>query len=308
MSLASSKFPNLTKEDVIEDYRRVQTKLSKKNINRTEYLSHGLYPRYYLDSLFGGWNGLKTYVGDTILMNKGLTKEMIAEKAIELYHYNGKLTSTIMRDQGYSQIAVDKNFGSFSNMMKELGLTQEAIGATRNLSDEDFLSHLRKIQIEYGYVNATLLSKHSSIPLASFINRFKTFGEACLRANVRHIGQHSLMYPDGSSNVFLQKVSELLNEPDYHTELTFDWLRNPSTATPLPVDAYFPSKKLIVEYHGPYHYDENNWLNQGKQSIQDIQNKDRLKVRLAKDNGFNIIEYPYDSNEPIESIFKEFIF
>lgn len=297
----------ITKEDIILDYRAVQKSLGKEKINRTEYLARGNYPRYHIDKLFGGWNNLKKELGEKILMHKHVTKDMISENARELYDKHQKLTAEIMRKEGFSQIVVDKHFGNFSNMMYELGLKQESIGLTRSLSDEKFLSSLLTIQEKHGYVNAELLAKHSSIPLASFINRYGTFGEACLKAGVRHIGKDTIAYYEGEAVTTIRQIAELLNDQNYHTELTFDWLRNDATGFPLPVDAYFPDKKLVVEYNGIYHYSRDYYLNKKYNSIDETKRRDELREKLCKQNGFKMITVPYFDKDNLHKYFQEFL-
>lgn len=305
--MAKTNFPGLTKEDFIQDYRRVQNLLSKEKINRNEYLSYGAYPRYYIEKLFGSWNEMKLSLGEKPLMHKRVTKDMVILSATELYNKYGKLTAQIMREEGLSQISVDKHFGSFSNMMDELGFEQASIGRTRSLSDDEFLKDLVFIEKKFGYVNSELLKLHSDIPLASFINRYRTFGEACLKANVRHIGQITINNLDGEAHETIKNISLLIGDESYHTELTFDWLRNDVTGSPLPVDAFFPEHNLVVEYNGPYHYAKDFWLNKEEGTFEETQRRDSLKDKLCKDNGLNIVWIHHEEKDSLESLFKDFI-
>lgn len=293
-----------TKEDLVSDYERVKRLLDKDRLGVKEYLRHSNYHFSAFTKKYETWNNFKNEIGERPLVHHKVSKEELDEKARELFNKNGKLTAEIMRRDGYAQSVVDRIYGSFGKMMKSLNLKQEAIGRTRELTDKEFLSDLVKISSHYGYANPTLLAKHSKTPLASFINRFGTFGNACLVANVYHVGEKSKWNDEGEAMMVFKQVSNLISEPKFHTEMTFDWLRNDETGFPLPVDAFFPQSNLVVEYHGPVHYDENFWLNQMNTSkgIDEYKRLDSLKERLCEENGVNIITiYDYEKDD-VENI------
>lgn len=298
-----------TAEDIIKDYGEVRERLGKERLGRKEYLTSGTYTRANIRKFFGEWNDFKKAIGERPLVHKKLSEEEVSEKAYELYEKYGKLTAEIMRAEGYAQPAVDRIFGSFGNMMTKLGLRQEAIGRTKQLTDEKFLSDLISIQRKYGYVNTALLSKHSSIPNNSFINRYGTFGQACLKAGVRHMGAESITHLYGQAMTAFKEISILMNDDYFHTEMTFDWLRNDLTNIPLPVDAYFEHSNLIVEFHGPYHYDESYWLHNTENSngLDETMRRDALKKHLVIEKGIRFIEiYDYDQDN-LADIIKELI-
>ena len=300
---------NYTAEDIVNDYNEVKENLGKERLGRKEYLTNGTYTRANIRKFFGEWNDFKKAIGERPLVNKKLSKEDVSLKAFELFEKHGKLTAEIMRTEGYAQPAIDRIFGSFGEMMKDLGLPQEAIGKTKQLSDEDFLSDLLKIQEEYGYVNTTLLEKHSSIPKNSFINRYGTFGEACLKAKVRHIGQNSIIRLYGQAMTAFNKVAQIIGDDYFHTEMTFNWLRNDQTNIPMPVDAYFENSNLIVEFHGPHHYDEEFWLNRTEFSndFEETRRRDNLKKNLVSEKGIRFIEiYDYEKDD-IAEVLKELV-
>lgn len=299
------KNQNYTKDDIINDYNKVKQILGKERLGRKEYLQNGQYTRNNIYKFFGEWNEFKVSIGEKPLVHKKVSKEDASKKAYELFEKHGKLTANIYRAEGYAQPVVDRIFGSFGKMMSSLNLPQEPIGKTRNLSNEDFLSELLSIQKKYGYVNPTLLSENSTIPLASFINRYGTFGEACLRANVFHVGQKSLWSDTGEAMKCFHKIAKIIEEPQFHTEITFNWLRNDKTGAPFSVDAFFPKNNLIVEYNGPSHYDESFWLNRvdGSIGLEEIVRRDSLKEQLCLINNFNILFVPdYNKDNIIELI------
>lgn len=294
------KNKHFTKEIIIEDYQRTKLKLGKDRLSRKEYIANGQYTRPNIEKMFGSWNNMKKEIGERPLVNKKLSKKEVSKMANTLFEKHGKLTAQIMREEGYAQSAVDRLFGSFGEMMKELSLPQEAIGRTRELTDEQLLNELVKIEEEFGYVNFSLLDEHSLIPFATFINRYKTFGDACILAGVRHLGKDTIARPFGQANSVLKEISDFLEEDTYHTEMTFDWLRNDATAVPFAVDAYFPENNLIVEYHGPYHYDELHYVNRinGVESFEETVRKDDLKREIIKSKNITFLEiYDYERDK-----------
>jgi very-short-patch-repair endonuclease len=65
----------------------------------------------------------------------------------------------------------------------------------------------------------------------------------------------------------------------------FEWCRNLGTNRYLPFDFYFPEYKTVVEIDGIQHFQQiSNWGN-----LQDLQKRDRLKEKLALENGVRII-------------------
>ena len=299
---------DFSKEDIIEDYEKVKRELGKDRLSREEYLQNGQYTRNNIAKQFGTWNGFKLAIGERPLMYKNVSKEDLVKQARQLYDKHGKLTAEIIRSEGYSQPVVDRIFGSFGNMMKELGLKQEAIGKTKQLTDKQFLSDLVEISKKYGYVNHVLLLKHSKIPLGSFINRYGTFSNACLLAGVYHVGDKSLWEDNGEAMTAFHEVADCLKSPKFHTEFTFDWMRNNETGFLMPVDAYFPEYNLIVEYHGPHHYEKDYWLNVGSKGVglEEIQRRDLLKLNLAKENGLKIVEIPHFEKDNIINILTQY--
>ena len=297
---------NYTAQDIIDDYQKVKQQLEKERLGRKEYLQNGQYTRQNIRKFFGEWNAFKVAIGERPLVHKEVSKEDASNKAYELFAKYEKLTAEIYRAEGYAQPVVDRIFGGFGKMMVALELPQQAIGKTKQLSDEEFLSDLFIIQKEYGYVNSTLLEKHSSIPRASFINRYGTFGEACLKAGVFHVGQDNLFSDTGEAMTAFHEVAKIIGEGEFHTEMTFDWLRNDRTGVPLPVDAYFPKNNLIVEYNGPRHYDARYWttVTDAYVDLDEIKRRDKLKESLSRQRGFLFLTIPHYKKDNLEELIR----
>lgn len=76
-----------------------------------------------------------------------------------------------------------------------------------------------------------------------------------------------------------------LKDIEFTHQPRFDWCRNPNTTIRLPFDFYFPEYKTIIEIDGLQHFQQvSNWGN-----LKDTQERDRLKEKLALENGVRII-------------------
>lgn len=62
-------------------------------------------------------------------------------------------------------------------------------------------------------------------------------------------------------------------------------------------DIYVPSHNLLIEYNGIQHYIYTPFFQKRKSVFIKQQKRDRLKKKLAKDNGYTLIIFKYD--EPI---------
>lgn len=78
-------------------------------------------------------------------------------------------------------------------------------------------------------------------------------------------------------------------------EKKFDWSLNLSTNHYLRYDIYIPELKTIIEVNGNQHYNESKFF----LSLKKVQEKDKLKFQLAKDNGIvNYIEIDARNSNP----------
>lgn len=67
-------------------------------------------------------------------------------------------------------------------------------------------------------------------------------------------------------------------------------------------DIYIKSKKILIEYNGIQHYEFTPFFHKYERNFIKQQQRDRHKIKLAKENGFNFIVFKYD-----EPIFKDYV-
>ena len=78
--------------------------------------------------------------------------------------------------------------------------------------------------------------------------------------------------------------------------------------SPLRYDIYYPKLKLALEYDGEQHYQAiKAWG--GEENLIKIQERDRRKDRLSKENDITIIRFKYDnfSKKIVETKIKTFL-
>lgn len=290
------------KQLLIRDYHRVKNKLKLPTLDMKTYLSKGTFSQYYIHKGFGSWLGFKEFIGEGVEFQDKLDKEKLNKLSLHLYETKGKLTRKMLIDNGMPYSQVERHYGTFTNLMQQLGLIQEPSARGRNRRREDYIDNLLLLEHRHSYVNSHLATEDSPIPGSSYLRIFNTFGEACLEADVRHIGRQSILVPDSEAMNAIRVAAGVLNDNYYHTELTLDWIRNPKSGSPLPVDAYFPNSNLMIEYHGPQHYMDNHWHNSRgeNESLKEIQYRDKLKKETIISKGINyacIYDYEKDNIE-----------
>ena len=88
-------------------------------------------------------------------------------------------------------------------------------------------------------------------------------------------------------------------------EHRFDFLRSDTTRRMLPVDAYYPELKLVVEYHERQHTESVSFFNRtvagGGSRDEQRRHYDDLRRRLLPENGLNLEILSYDEFEHSKS-------
>lgn len=248
---------------------------------------------------FKSWESFNAYLKDPEFYESKEAKERVkvANRALALYKKHGRLTTSIMINGGIPFYAITRLFGSFKDMVDSL-----SIPSRNHCTDEDYFADLVQLEHRFGYVNYTLINKHSSFTSMTYIRRYGTISEACLQARVRHIGHSTIMEPASQAIQTIREVGKVLKDNYYHTEVTFDWLRSEKSNRPMPVDAYFPYQNLVVEFHGPHHYDEKHFLYDKKYkrttTFKEQKTDDLYKKKILLKNGYRYVSiYDYESND-----------
>lgn len=85
----------------------------------------------------------------------------------------------------------------------------------------------------------------------------------------------------------VQEIEDFLRKHriEFEREKHFDGCRRKN---PLPFDFYVPSRNLLIEFNGEQHYRATRYFG-GMKKLKLYAERDRIKERFAKDNGFNFL-------------------
>lgn len=285
------------KKDLINDVLRVKKEIGK--MGRKDYLKYGKYSRAPIERLFGSWNNMLRELDLEINMNKNVTKEEIFQDMLRLKKEYGKVTSTIQRKHGkYSQVCIDNLFGSFTSMLRELGL--DTNHAARGLTDEEVLDKLREIYDDHGYLTSTLITKHGDFCYQTLINRFGSMSKVYELMGVKNNPNSNYYF--SSVEYVVGIIADYLGE-DPLLEYTDDDFVNPHTGWKLFVDAYFPKHNIMVEYDGQQHFEYVPFLHgNDTNKFKEQQERDAIKNFVAVSKGIAILHIKYDEPKTVEHI------
>lgn len=73
-------------------------------------------------------------------------------------------------------------------------------------------------------------------------------------------------------------------------------LKNPKTGRCMEIDAFFPDLNLGIEYNGVQHYKFPNHLHEERKEFEESLERDKLKLKLAREHNIKIISIPYYVN------------
>lgn len=113
-----------------------------------------------------------------------------------------------------------------------------------------------------------------------------------MKNNILHPNICNCQLKYGSS--YEQIIKNILDSNNifYYREYSFDNFVYNDTGRKPRYDFYLPDYKCLIEVNGAQHYKEVS-SSFGKYSLQDIQNKDKIKIKYALDNNYSIIIIPY---------------
>lgn len=279
-----------TKEKVINDVMKIYEQ--KRYINRMLYLEKGCYHNKIINKLFGSWNNLLKEAGLPINVLRNISKEDVIEDVLRVYREEGKINKELYLKKGkYSRKPIERIWGSWNNMLKELGLP---INCEINIPEEKLLEDLIRLKKEFGYCCAELIRQYGEYVMEVYIRRFGSLNEAYRRAGleVRKPGEAVM------ADILFNIIDEILGEK-HIKEQTFDWLRNNKTGYKLYIDAYWSKHKLCVEYNGLLHYTDETWRKDNRENddLKARQYRDRLKEKLVRQHGLYFLIIRHD--EPI---------
>ena len=234
--------------------------------------------------------GIKPYQNE-------FTKESILERSFELYHKYGKFNTKIQRSKeaNLPQSAVDRFFGSFNGLLKEMGLEPNM---NKRITKNDILADLSSIVKKYGVISETIIINESKYSLPTILKHFNhSLNNVYQELNILN-NLSSQMSQTGTYCIL--KIAEILNQkPEF--EKQFSWLKNNK---PLFLDGYFKNLNLAIEYDGPRHFSNEKFLSASQRAIEN----DEIKNKLCKEHGIKLIRISYKeslSTKNLKNILKQ---
>ena len=189
----------------------------------------------------------------------------------------------------YSPKIVQRIFGTFTSMYKELGYEGHKSG--RVPTDEELIAECKRIYDEHNFLSYDLLEKFSTISTTCFKDRAKKMKWNGINYYREQVGCElpTLDWGESPSARFaIEKFSNALNEQPIK-EKRFSWLVNTENNAQLRIDAYYPNANIAIEYNGPQHYLVDGIYTKTEEELIKRQALDKLKADLIRRHGIKLI-------------------
>jgi len=219
------------------------------------------------------------------------TKDEIIDYMWKLYNKHGKLNADIQRKDGFiTQSNIKNVFGSFSNMLIEMGLKPNC---GKNISDEQLLSELKDLLIQYGRIDTYILGHYAKFSRPTYLSRFGNMEGIYNALNIPYLRNNSKLC-NKLFTYLLQIIPFKLER-----EKTFYWLKNIGH---LFIDIYCDELKLAIEYDGSQHYQYVHYHNQSYEDWLKACERDKLKEQLCNEHSIKLIRFQEKDLKSIESV------
>lgn len=291
------KYIDLDRDEIIDDLIRVYEE-NNKLTNRV-YEKYGKYSVGKITT-YDTFNNLKEEaIGPGKIHLNKISKEKITKDILRVNDMVDNMTRYDYLKLGqYSRKPIDRHFGSWNKMLKELNLS---INCLIGIPSEDLLEDLRILYDKFGTLSATIVKHHGKFSVEVYQRRFGSYKKA---VELSGLDPNVVRGSDSPTALAMIKItSEVLGEKPLK-EYTFEWLKNPKTNRNLYIDAYFPNNNIAFEYDGPQHFEPIDRYG-GKKSLKQTQYLDNIKNNLLKKNNIKLIRFPYYKPHTRESIIKE---
>ena len=281
------KTATISKQDLIDDVLYVFK--TTNNTTRENYLKHGKYSRAPIKRLFGTWNNLLKTLNQQLNMRKqhDIHKNEILNEMWVLYKQYGYLTAELQRSKStYSQSTIENIFGSFNNLLNEMGLPANSSGA--RYSDSFIINKIQEIYKINGYISHQLILKENLFSKQALTSRFNNMQKLCSFCSI----PETAYKPDDTNHTDKITViaNALLNEKPIY-EKQFSWLINPATNKNFRIDLYYQKHNIAIEVDGKEHYKTYK----GKFYLSNP--KDLIKQDLIINHGIKLIRILWYENE-----------
>lgn len=112
----------------------------------------------------------------------------------------------------------------------------------------------------------------------------------------------------------IEAFNKVMGYSDFTTQKTFPWLKHykegMKRAGVLRIDLFYPKYNLCIEFDGEGHFQQIDWKKGSNESLEVVQNRDKLKDKLIYEHGLKLLRFRYDeplTTEYVTERLKEFI-
>ena len=284
-------------DKIILDFFKNKEKINSSDLYRNSDLTKNTIKKFYGN--FG--NMKKELCPDKV---KEISKENLIKEIFKIYELNGNKINREMV-ANYNPYYVGRiviEFGSFTNMLKELGFE---VNMNRFISKQELIDDIKSIIEKNHTLNYILLKKYGKYSIPTYIYRIGTLDEILNMFNISNNGYSSV----SESALYLAvEISNIL-KCDYELEKKFDWLINSTSGFNYRIDCYFEKYKLAIEYDGAQHYEIDGFFNKNQKDLKIKQKRDNEKDRLCKENNLKLIRFKekdIKNTKTIEKKLKEY--
>lgn len=275
---------NISKEDILQDITKVFN--TTNNTTRENYLKYGSYSRAPIIRLFGSWNNVLSELNMDININKNITKEEVLEDILKHIAQYPNITALEYRKIGkYSQSVIDRIFGSWTNLKKQLDLPIDK----RFISDEEIFQNVKELYNEYGFISTSILDNECIVSRQTLVNRYGSIKKLLTILNINN----SCYNKQSKLQQYMLTFCENILGTEYELEKSFEWLKNDLTGRKLFIDIYYPNLNIAIEVDGEQHYARNKW----KENLEQIQQRDQCKNRLLEEHDILLIRLKYNDSK-----------
>lgn len=103
----------------------------------------------------------------------------------------------------------------------------------------------------------------------------------------------------------IKKIVEDITGEIFAINLKMDWIINPKTGRKLELDLYCEKLKIAIECNGPQHYKNVDYLPSKKNTLENQQYRDSIKIIECKKKGVDLIEIKYPNDHMINKNIKK---
>lgn len=223
--------------------------------------------------------------------HRNISKELLDADMYRLEREYGYVSKAIVEKHAiYKVKVINRIYGSFSNMYKELNIRRHPSGYIP--TSEELVHEFWRLYDKYGNVSLELIADEAQFSATCYRDRFGSLNNLKVSLGLKPTipGQQSNL----SALYAIKKFEEYFQEKA-ELEKRFDWLRNSKTNRKLPLDAYFIKRHIAIEYDGPQHYSIDGRYIIDQEQLKYRQWLDQEKDRLCREHLVYVVRIPYQT-------------